>query len=558
MSAQIHVDCEKKLGPYPHSWTYIGYDECNYTYIPEGLALLKKFAELGDGPYYFRTHFMFCTGNCHGTYKFGSTNLYSENRAGEPVYNFTWYDKVIDAYRAFGHKPFIEFGFMPRDLVDQSFLIPQGNVWDDFNQYKEKGWACPPKDFDRWHDLIVRLMEHLVERYGADEVSTWLFELWNEPNLTYWRGTMAQYCKLFDYTEHAVHSVLPAARLSGPAVTELFEEGTARQFFEKFLQHCKSGVNYYTGHSGTQLDFVTFHVKGGSFPFDLDPEKDAPSVKRLTYQVKLGLECIKNAGFAGKDVVLSEADPDGWAAGGIYDNRNMNFRNTEYYASYVASAYDKIQRLAQQYQCSVSPLAWAFLFPGERCFEGTRTFVTQGIDKPILNLFKMYGKLGYDQLAFTSDSAQQIVPPKEPLEPQEKIDPPETPADIGGFATRGPHGETQILIYSHHDDPDGNRQTPVELCVQGYHDQTGLQVRHYRIDQSHSNAYTEWLQAGKPLYPQESDYAQIKRRDDLELLEPCTVLDSADNRLVLHFSMPEHAVSLIEISPCQQAPSGVS
>lgn len=126
------------------------------------------------------------------------------------------------------------------------------------------------------------------------------------------------------------------------------------------------------------------------------------SVKKLVSQVKTGLEAIRKYGFAKLEVILSEADPDGWAAGGIYDNINMNFRNTEYYASYVASAYHNIEKVAGRMDSDVRPLAWAFMFIGERCFEGTRVFTTQGIDKAIFNLFKLYARMGNRRLLFES------------------------------------------------------------------------------------------------------------------------------------------------------------
>ena len=121
----IQVDASKRCGTQEHLWRWIGYDECNYTYIPEGKELLRKFAALGDAPYYFRTHFMFCTGNCHGTYKFGSTNIYWEDPEGNSVYDFTYYDKIMDSYMEAGHKPFVELGFMPQALVDEKYLLPK-------------------------------------------------------------------------------------------------------------------------------------------------------------------------------------------------------------------------------------------------------------------------------------------------------------------------------------------------------------------------------------------------------------------------------------------------
>ena len=104
--------------------------------------------------------------------------------------------------------------------------------------------------------------------------------------------------------------------------------------------------------------------------------------------------------------MLSEIDPDGWAAGGAWDNANLNFRNTEYYASYVACAFDKLTRWSTAKGWDLKFLTWAFMFVGERCFEGTRAFSTQGIDKAILNLFRMYARMGTQQVAFESTGAK--------------------------------------------------------------------------------------------------------------------------------------------------------
>ena len=543
----IQVDASKIMGQQEHLWRYIGYDECNYTYIPEGVELLKKFAALGDAPYYVRTHFMFCTGNCHGTYKFGSTNIYWENKKGDAVYDFTYYDKIIDAMLHSGNKPFVELGFMPMDLVDKSYLTPIEGNWELYNQYKEIGWTCPPKDYEKWENFIRALITHLTEKYGADEVKTWYFELWNEPDIFYWSGTTAEYCKLFDYTEHAVHGVLPELRLSGPAVTGIFEEGHAQEFFRYFLEHCRDGVNFCTQEKGTRLDFITFHVKGGGFPFEMHAPKAVPSVESLVYQVKMGLEIITEYGYQDLEVVLSEADPDGWAAGGIYDNANMIFRNTEYYATYVASTYEKIDQLSVKYGIKVRPLAWAFMFPGERCFEGTRTFSTQGIDKAVFNMFKIYGTLGDEKLSFTSDKAETLDFLNEPdigTKNHSQYTGEGEETDVSGFAVKGKNGETQIIIYSHNNDREKEETQEITVCVNGLCG-TEKKLEHYRIDAQHSNPYAEWVRQGKPLFPQGVQYDAIKARDGLEKLEEDQTVTVTDGKLELKFTMLTHGVSYL-------------
>ena len=531
---QVDVDGGLILGEQEHFWKYIGYDECNYTYIPEGKALLKKFFDLGDGPYFVRTHFMFCTGNCHGTYKFGSTNLYTEDD-GKPVYDFAVYDAIVDAQLEAGHLPFLELGFMPMDLADPAPLgVPM-----EYSVYKEKGWSCPPKDYQKWYDLILELSKHLRDRYGAEKISRWRFELWNEPDIFYWSGTPQQYCDLYDYTETALHAVLPEARLSGPAVTGILEKGSARDFLKLFLEHCSHGKNACTGETGTRLDFITFHTKGGGFPFQIRAPKEEPSVERLIRHVANGLEVIRECGYAGKEIVLSEADPDGWAAGGMYDNANMIFRNTEYYASYVAAAYTKLEQLRRKENAQIYPLAWAFLFPGERCFEGTRTFTTQGIQKPIFNLFKLFGKLGTESLQLNSEGEQP--------EGEE-----EARADVSGIAVRKDQSVVQVLLYSHHQDRDRTDSQQVCVNVRNLEASLGKKVsqvcvKHWRIDREHSNAYAQWIKEGLPLYPDAEQYASICARQDLECMGEEQVIPVQEDAVSLFFSMPAHSVSLLEI-----------
>lgn len=538
-AAKITVDAGDRMGSLRHDWRYIGYDECNYTHTPEGEVQLAKFGTLEDAPYYFRTHHLLCTGNLLGTYKWGSTNIYSEDPAGTPVYDFSVLDAILEVYLRTSGKPFFEIGFMPMDLADPRYA-PNGLGFKDFPAYREIGWACPPKDYGKWHGLIQRMVLHCVERFGRAEVLTWYWELWNEPDIFYWRAGVEEYCKLFDYTEAALHSVLPEARLAGPATTGPSPGSNSHRFLRAFLEHCARGTNYVTGAKGTRLDLVTFHAKGGGFPFALHAPKATPSVHRLVSQVKLGLETIREQGYGELEVVLSEADPDGWAAGGRFDNANLNFRNTEYYASYVASSYQQIRDLAAYMRMDVRPLAWAFLFVGERCFEGTRSFSSQGIDKAIFNLFRMYARLGESRCRLASSHAVDVARLSLAAREQEEV-------EISGLASIGKAGELKLLIQSHHDDWDERRSHSVEIEIRGLAKRRGYRVRHSRIDAVHSNAYAEWVRQGGPSYPSAEQREALLARSGLEQLEAIELLSSDEGSARLAIAMPSHAVSLLEL-----------
>jgi xylan 1,4-beta-xylosidase len=540
---KINVDAEKRVGMLPHSWNYIGYDEVNYTYTPEGKELLGKFTAIQEKPYYVRAHHLLCTGNCHGFYKWGSSNAYIEDDQGNPIYNWMIVDMVFDTIIQNGMKPFVEIGFMPQDLADMSKYVSEIENFR-MDTYRTFGWRCPPKDYQKWHDLVYQLVRHQVEKYGVDEVKTWYWELWNEADAKfYWLGTVEEFNKLYDYTAAAVKAACPEARVGGPATTRPLNPGSS-EFLDAFLDHCLNGINAVTGKKGTPLDYVSYHVKGGRYA--ADPKNrpvNPPSVKHLMTNVLTGYKVLeKYPGVLDMECVLSEFDPDGWAAGGAWDNAGLNFRNTEYYATYVLCTIDKLIRFGKERHWDVRPLTWAFLFVGERCFEGTRTFSTQGINKAVFNLFKMLSMMGDDQVYFSSSAE------KNPFEYADLWGKGVEP-DISGFATRKNNNQVEVLLYSHHDDWDlhDEAEVEVELNAPEFAGKS-IQLTHYRIDENHSNAYAEWERQGKPMYPSAEQYAAIKARDGLELYEPVRTM-RVESSIRMKLKMPERSISLLVFEP---------
>ncbi|MHA2427898.1 MAG: GH39 family glycosyl hydrolase [Candidatus Hermodarchaeia archaeon] len=535
----VSVDAGKWLGTLRRMWQYIGYDEINYTTTPSGKATLERFKQLGETPYYVRAHHLLCTGNLRGIPKWGSTNVYTEDGEGNPIYNWRYIDNVFDTYLRYNCKPFVELGFMPLDLADvrgQPRARPWGHWW--YN-----GWSSPPKDYQKWYELVYNLMKHCVDRYGSEEVKTWYWELWNEPDIGtyYWSGTVEAYCKLYDYTAAAVETVLPEAKIGGPATTY-----RGHDWLDQFLDHCVNGVNHFTGKTGTRLDFISFHAKGAGYRprwGRSDVEKQLPSVKRLLLQVMTGLDVIdKYPSLKGVPCVLSECDTDGMAAYGVGDNPNLNFRNTEYYPSYVVAAFKKLMDVAERCGREVDALTWAFTFHGERCFEGTRTFTTNGIDKPILNLFRMYASLGNTRLHLDSSGAKDS-------QSNEGEDSTGEEPDIDGIATMSGNKTVMVLLYCHHDDWDVKGEYDVEVEVDNLpFEGPRVALTHYRIDQCHSNAYTEWVRQGRPSYPTAAQTRVIKSREGLEFFQPKTEVPLLDGKFKKTITLPVHGISLLSIS----------
>jgi len=176
----VRVDAGKWTGTLGHTWNYIGYDECNYTCSPGGMALIEKLGRLGK-PCYIRAHHMLCTGNLHGFYKWGSTNAYTEDENGNPVYNFDTIDEMTGIWLNNNCKPFFELGFMPRDLADPRDAAngKSYEITGHMSEYQRVGWAMPPRDYQKWHDLIFALVSHCAGRYGEKEAASWYWEMWN-------------------------------------------------------------------------------------------------------------------------------------------------------------------------------------------------------------------------------------------------------------------------------------------------------------------------------------------------------------------------------------------
>lgn len=537
-SVQICVDASRRIGKLEHLWNYIGYDECNYTHSPGGQALIGKIGTL-EKPYYIRAHHMLCTGICHGFYKWGSTNIYTEDRNGNPVYNYETIDRIIDIWLQNNCIPFFELGFMPKDLADPreaengiSYSAGYGSV----SEYQLRGWCQPPKDYDKWYDLVFHLAVHLLERYGLSELEKWYFEMWNEPDIFYWHGTSEEFCRLFDYTEAALHKAVPTIRFGGPATTGTDDPaGNASHFLRTFLEHTRSGVNYYSGKRGTRLDFTSFHTKGGNYRSDTLAEKQLPSVRTFLASVETQSRIIREYGYGHLECVLSEADPDGWAAGGWFDNFNLYFRNTEYYASYVMSAYKNLFDLAEKLDMDIRPLAWAFMFEGERCFEGTRSLSTQGIDKAVFNLFRMLARLGTQKVELCV-SRKQSLPGFADQEPE-----------ISGWATCDSRSTLQVLVYSHHDDWDRKDCYDLSMTLKNLPMDGQVSITHYRIDREHSNACTEWERQGKPDWPDDGQRAAILARSGLELFRPPEQAEIREGMLEINCPILTHSISLFEI-----------
>jgi xylan 1,4-beta-xylosidase len=530
----IRVDAGAAIGPWSPVCRYFGYDEPNYTYLPHGRKLVGELAALSAAPVYFRTHSLLVTGDGKPALKWGSTNAYTEDAAGRPVYDFSILDRIFDTYVQARGKPMVEIGFMPQALS----VRPEPYRHDWPRTEIQAGWAYPPKDYQKWAGLIHQLVKHCVERYGKTEVESWWWELWNEPDIMYWAGTPEEYDKLYDYTADAVKRALPTARVGGPATTgPRGAHGAA--FLRQFLEHCTSGANAATGKSGAPLDFVSFHAKGS-------PKVDGGRLRMgLTSELAdldSGFAMLASfPALARLPVIVSEWDPEGCAACPARTHPQNAYRNTELYPVNRAVALNAALQLADKYRTHLEGLlTWAFEFEGQPYFEGFRTLATNGVDKPVLNFFRMAGLMGGQRIRVASSGAVGL----DAIMARGVREKP----DIDALATANGH-EVAILAWNYSDEDAAAPDATVEVVVAGMPSAaTRVLLKHYRIDERHSNAYTAWKEMGSPQNPTPEQYSRLETAGQLQMLENPRWIWTTEGSVRVEFSLPRQGLSLLELS----------
>jgi xylan 1,4-beta-xylosidase len=431
-------------------------------------------------------------------------------------------------------KPLVEIGFMPEALSTHSqpyrHNFPHGDIFT--------GWAYPPKDYQKWAELVFQLVRHLRERYGDAAVKTWLWEVWNEPDIGYWKGTPEEYFKLYDFSVDAVLRALPDAHIGGPDSTGPASPKAA-EFLRMFLEHCAHQKNFASGKTGSRLDFIAFHPKGA-------PKWESDHVRMgIAHQlaaIEAGFQIVESfPEWRHTPVVLGESDPEGCAACSAKDNPQNSYRNGPLYAAYTAEVLDRIYALSKSEDVNfLGAVTWAFEFEDQPPFEGFRELATDGIDKPVLNAFRMFGLLGRERVKATSTGT---LPTEDVVRDGVRGQP-----DINLIAARKEH-EIDVLIWNYHDDDLAVSPASVDLNVDGLPTTASRGVlEHFRIDSSHSNAFTAWVEMGSPQSPSAAQIEQLQKEGQLQLLGSPTQISIEKSSIDLRFDLPRQSLSLVRLT----------
>jgi len=529
----IDVDARGAGEPLTPIWRFFGADEPNYATMKDGRQLLAELGALRKDDVFFRAHNLLTSGDGTPAFKWGSTNAYTEDENGAPRYDWRIIDGIFDSYLANGVRPYVELGFMPQALSAAPATLPYKHSWRPTisGASLDGGWAWPPRDYQRWSDLCFEFTRHLVQRYGEAEVRRWWFETWNEANLSiYWKGTPEEFYKLHDFAIAGVRRALPGARVGGPD-----SAGDGGAFTEGFLDHITTGTNYATGGTGTPVDFLAFHAKGAPTVVDGHVRM---GIREQLVTIDKGFRMIAaRPALRARPIVIGESDPEGCAA---CQGPRLGYRNGTMYSSYTAAVFARKYELAARHQVNLQgALTWAFTFEDQPWFAGFRQLASNGLDLPVLNVFRMFSQLQGRRVP--AKSSRQV-----PLDDILAGGITGAP-DVGVMASRN-DDELAILIWHYHDDDVPGPDARIELTITGLPRGTP-RVTHYRIDGTHSNSYAAWQRMGSPLAPDKPAYDSLRAAAQLATLDeaPAPVTRGGKSRLT--FLLPRQGVSLLVFAP---------
>jgi xylan 1,4-beta-xylosidase len=400
--------------------------------------------------------------------------VYTEDNKGNPQYSFMYVDVLIDYLQSIGMKPFIELGFMPNALAsgNQTIFWWRGNV-------------TPPKDYEKWAALVRNLVQHFTERYGEEEVKTWYFEVWNEPNLSpgFWTGTQQEYFKLYKYSVEAVKSVNNKYRVGGP--------GTAGAAWEpEMIEYCQK--------NNVPIDFVSTHAYGVKQGF-LDEFGQGGTV------------LDKNSMSVSGDVLQSRKEIAGSA------KPNLELHYTEWSASYtpadpIHDSYHEaayvLQKMKQVGNAAHSMSYWVFtdIFeePGPRYtpFHGGFGMLTiQGINKPVFYAYQFLNRLGDIELV-NKDSSSWVC----------KNSSGSIQALVWDFTNTHPGDSLHNQKYYIQDLPAKQKG---KLKINLAHVPAGkYSLKIYKVGYRVNDAYTSYLDMGKPLQLNRQQVNKLKSQNN--------------------------------------------
>ena len=422
----------------------------------------------------------------HGIFD-DDTGIYDEDASGNPAYNFSYIDQIYDGLLANGARPFVEISFMPKKLAANLTVHP---FW--YHPY-----PSPPKDWNRWSDLVRAFVQHLIGRYGINEVSQWYFEVWNEPNIDFWSGEPKEstYYHLYDVTAHAVKSVNPGLRVGGPATAQAAWVG-------RFIKHCVD--------ESVPVDFVSTHVYANDSAENVFGTHEGIPRDQMMYRaVKKVHDQVQVSAKPSLPIIFSEYNA-------TYLNQ-VQITDSPFMGPWLAHTIAQCDGLVNM----LSYWAFSDVFEEQgivkRPFYGGYGLIAAGnIPKAAFNDFKLLHQLGNERLAVNSDSA---------------------------LVTRRADGSLAIAVWNYSPPEKAGPSKQITLAIRALRGQSAATVQ--VVDAHHGSPLATWEAMGRPDFPSRQQQQQL--RDAAESPVPEPVALSGRDPATMTLTLPPYALALVEI-----------
>jgi xylan 1,4-beta-xylosidase len=410
--------------------------------------------------------------------------VYDEDSSGNPVYNFSYVDQIYDGLLANGVRPFVELSFMPKKLAAEQII----------HSFWYKPIVSPPKSYEKWGDLVSHLANHLVDRYGIDEVSQWYFEVWNEPNLDFWAGNPREesYYQLYDATAKALKTVSPRLRVGGPATAQA-------AWVDRFIRHCVEGH--------IPLDFVSTHVYANDLATDVFGTDE--KISRT--------EMVCRAARKVRGQVKGSARPDlpiFWSEYNASYKNEPEVTDSIFMGPWLADTIRQCDGLID----ILSYWTFSDVFEEQGVvkqpfYGGFGLLAEGGLPKPSYNAFQLLHRLGDKRLENQSPSA---------------------------IVTERSDGALVIAAWSMH--LPGEEGSPKSLTIHLSGNSTFRKATVSRLDADHGSLLAAYAAMGKPSYPTSREISELRHAAELPAPERIEIKDRQ-----IKLALPAQGLALIEL-----------
>jgi len=474
LSETIAIDVNAAAQPFPHFWEKMFGSGRAILSLRESYRRDLREVKQATGFEYVRFHAIF----------HDEVGVYDENERGAPIYNFSYVDQIYDGLLESGVKPFVELSFMPNKLAARPA----------FHSFWYRPNVSPPKDWDRWGDLITHFARHLADRYGIAEVSQWYFEVWNEPNLDFWAGEPKEeaYYKLYDVSAKALKQVNTELRVGGPATAQA-------AWVDRFIRH--------VDENAVPADFVSTHVYGNDSSSDVFGTKEPISRNEMVCRAaRKVFDQVKASPRPNLPIIFSEYNASYMTEPAVTDSTFMG--------PWVADTVRQCDGLVD----ILSYWTFSDVFEEQGVvkkpfYGGYGLIAERGLPKPAFNAFKLLHRLGEQRILVDSQSA---------------------------LVTKRTDGSLVIAVWNLFLPEEAGQAKNVAIELTGMKNKRRARI--YRVDSTHGSLLPAFDAMGRPDYPTSRQIDELRRAAELPSPETRTF---AGGRLTL--TLPPNGLALLEI-----------